>query len=419
MVKDVNVGIYYERIKNLIVFNTPKFHNTGRFANFIKKKLILKSDIFRPGEVKLKELFDEGVVDKKLGKYLLKTKLFNDQLLPLEDMLDYMNTGAKDIKEGYGKAPEEMGRYSQVSSTLKSSPPKKNYASVIAAVAYSSLILASLIFPSSKQKKALKIGANQAGYSNKMISSIQFEAEEVQKPITIQGENFYTVKEGDALWRIALETNTDINDLVKINKIKDYDLIHPEEKLIIPNQKVVRHKIEKDDWLSTIATKYNTTLEKLLDLNPQFVENPDLIYPGHYVIVSKDSETNNIEAKIDTTNLNNQKLAFNGTYRRILKDYNSNLGMKKIIKNLDGYEPSENLENLVVNLVDRGITKGVAYRTRFSSKYADKLDIIKNMKERMLDGKTKSEIIDYVKSSGMNISDSTYYRKINEFKREL
>ncbi len=44
----------------------------------------------------------------------------------------------------------------------------------------------------------------------------------------------YTIKPGDTLWKISLKFGIDVDILVVKNKISNPDLIHPGDKLIIP-----------------------------------------------------------------------------------------------------------------------------------------------------------------------------------------
>ena len=45
-----------------------------------------------------------------------------------------------------------------------------------------------------------------------------------------------------------------------------------------------RYTIQKGDCLSVIAQRYHTTVEVLMQLNPE-IKNPNLIYAGHTILV--------------------------------------------------------------------------------------------------------------------------------------
>src|SRR5690606_10558381 len=100
----------------------------------------------------------------------------------------------------------------------------------------------------------------------------------------------YTVKKGDTLWGIAQKYKTTVNELVRLNKIKNPNLIHPGQKLKVPGEAPSKPKVtekyyivKKGDTLWEIAKKYNTTVAKLVGLNK--IKNPNLIYPGQKIRV--------------------------------------------------------------------------------------------------------------------------------------
>lgn len=42
--------------------------------------------------------------------------------------------------------------------------------------------------------------------------------------------------------------------------------------------------VQPGDWLSAIASRYNTTVPAILAVNPQ-ITDPDLIYPGQMIVI--------------------------------------------------------------------------------------------------------------------------------------
>src|SRR5690606_7014304 len=101
----------------------------------------------------------------------------------------------------------------------------------------------------------------------------------------------YTVKKGDTLWGIAQKYKTTVNELVRLNKIKNPNLIHPGQKLKVPGEAPSKSKVagkyytvKKGDTLSHIAVRYKTTVSSLVILNPN-IKNPNLIYPGQRIRV--------------------------------------------------------------------------------------------------------------------------------------
>src|SRR5690606_22922740 len=100
----------------------------------------------------------------------------------------------------------------------------------------------------------------------------------------------YTVKKGDTLSHIAKRFGTTVNELVRLNNIKNPNLIYPGLKLKIKgtantkNNSKAQYTVKKGDTLSHIAKRYNTTVKNLVKLNPS-IKNPNLIFPGQKIRV--------------------------------------------------------------------------------------------------------------------------------------
>lgn len=101
----------------------------------------------------------------------------------------------------------------------------------------------------------------------------------------------YTVKKGDTLSHIAKRFGTTVNELVRLNNIKNPNLIYPGQKLKIKgtassknNSKAQYYTVKKGDTLSHIAVRYKTSVSNLIKLNPS-IKNPNLIYPGQKIRV--------------------------------------------------------------------------------------------------------------------------------------
>ncbi|SJZ37632.1 glycoside hydrolase family 25 protein [Garciella nitratireducens] len=97
----------------------------------------------------------------------------------------------------------------------------------------------------------------------------------------------YTVKKGDTLSEIASTYNTTVNKLVDLNNIKNPNLIYPGQKIKVnrPATQVITYTVKKGDTLSEIAKKYNTTVSKLVKDNN--IKDKNKIYPGNKIKIKK------------------------------------------------------------------------------------------------------------------------------------
>ena len=94
----------------------------------------------------------------------------------------------------------------------------------------------------------------------------------------------YTIQKGDNLTKIAKEFNTTVDELVKINGIKDKNVINAGATLKVPVAVPVTttgaggyktYTIVKGDNLTKIAKEFGTTVDELVKL-----KDPNLIYAG-------------------------------------------------------------------------------------------------------------------------------------------
>lgn len=91
----------------------------------------------------------------------------------------------------------------------------------------------------------------------------------------------YTVKSGDTLSGIASKYNTTVENLVVINGISNPNLISVGQVLKLKGELSTGNKtytVVAGDNLSSIANRFNTTVERICSLNG--ISNPNLIYAG-------------------------------------------------------------------------------------------------------------------------------------------
>lgn len=103
------------------------------------------------------------------------------------------------------------------------------------------------------------------------------ESEEVEN-----NDYVYVVKSGDTLSGIASKYNTSYQELAKYNNIENPNIIYIGQEIKIPfTSKEKTYIVKSGDTLSSIASKYNTTYQKLAKYNN--IENPNIIYVGQEI----------------------------------------------------------------------------------------------------------------------------------------
>ena len=95
----------------------------------------------------------------------------------------------------------------------------------------------------------------------------------------------YVVQAGDTLSGIAARFGTTVAELVSLNNISDPNLIYVGRVLKIPSSgnSSRTYTVQEGDTLSSIATKFGTTVVNLVSLNN--ISNANLIYVGQVLYV--------------------------------------------------------------------------------------------------------------------------------------
>ena len=111
-------------------------------------------------------------------------------------------------------------------------------------------------------------------------SVVPSESEEPEEPIDIVT---YTIQPGDNLSVIAEKFDTTVDRLIELNGIENPNLIYAGDVLTIQpgssvDSELTTYTIQPGDNLSVIAEKFGTTVDRLVELNG--IENPNLIYAG-------------------------------------------------------------------------------------------------------------------------------------------
>lgn len=111
------------------------------------------------------------------------------------------------------------------------------------------------------------------------------------------GEVSHVVQRGENLFRISLRYNVSMAAIAQRNGIANINVIYVGQVLIIPaggttpppattqpppQPSPSTYTVQRGDTLGNIARRFNTTIQILIQLNPQII-NPNLIYPGQVI----------------------------------------------------------------------------------------------------------------------------------------
>lgn len=96
----------------------------------------------------------------------------------------------------------------------------------------------------------------------------------------------YTVLPGNTLWGIANFFGTTVDEIVKLNDLKEPELIYPAQVLKIPVDRPIPpryYSVRPEDTLFDIAKRYNIDINTIAKLNN--LTNPNIIYPGQILML--------------------------------------------------------------------------------------------------------------------------------------
>lgn len=111
--------------------------------------------------------------------------------------------------------------------------------------------------------------------ANNLTSNILSTGQLLKIPSALLPESTYIVKKGDSLYSIANKYNTTVDELKRINNLTSNTLSIgqvlklPSDKAsdIEKEENTISYTVQKGDSLYSIARKYSTTIDKIKDLN--------------------------------------------------------------------------------------------------------------------------------------------------------
>lgn len=129
--------------------------------------------------------------------------------------------------------------------------------------------------------------------------------------------NKYLIKEGDRIDYLANKFNTTIDKLMEINNIYDYRLFKAGREINVPsdNDYFTTYTVNSGDSLYQIARRYNINPTLLAALNGLNMD--DYIYPNQKIIIPKSGYSFYITKEGDTLELVGKK--FNRNSKDLLE----------------------------------------------------------------------------------------------------
>ena len=88
---------------------------------------------------------------------------------------------------------------------------------------------------------------------------------------------YYTVKKGDNMYQIAKKYNIDYDLLLKLNGLDKDDYIYPNQTILLPKNGLTIYLTKQGDTITDIIENLNTTLEELINENPNIYLVPEQI----------------------------------------------------------------------------------------------------------------------------------------------
>ena len=122
-------------------------------------------------------------------------------------------------------------------------------------------------------------------------------------------EKNYLVKKGDNLYSISRKFKIPINEIIKVNKIKEPYKIFPSQKITIPI--LITHKIRKGETLYSISRYYGTNVYTLSKMNS--IININSISVGQDLVIPKKillKSSHKSEKKWDHKFVKKEKLSY-------------------------------------------------------------------------------------------------------------
>ncbi len=112
---------------------------------------------------------------------------------------------------------------------------------------------------------------NDVAVTKNKVNSSDEEAGDILKSLREKDSRWhlsrYRIRKNDNLWNIARRFGATSGDIIRINRIKNPDMLLPGKYLDIPNRMGTYYTIKNGDNLSTISRRYGVPVEKIAGHN--------------------------------------------------------------------------------------------------------------------------------------------------------
>ena len=87
--------------------------------------------------------------------------------------------------------------------------------------------------------------------------------------------NYYIIKKGDSLYKIANENNVEVDMLAEINGLDVYDYLYPNQIIMVPKRGVKLYITKEGDTLNNVLSMTKSSLNSLVNNNKNMYLLPE------------------------------------------------------------------------------------------------------------------------------------------------